>query len=166
MPGGAPPNTGVTRSYDFTVSRGIKSSDGFQKDVVMVNDQFPWPLIEANWGDMIEVTVTNNIQNSSEGLSLHWHGQPQKLSPWYDGVPDVSQCPIALGKTFTYSFRAGSFGSSWYHSHVSSQYTDGLYGPLVIYRYAPCACLLLRKETNSRAGQFNFLMIAISGRYN
>jgi len=28
-------------------------------------------MIKANWGDWIEVTVTNN---RSEGTSVHWHG--------------------------------------------------------------------------------------------
>ncbi|KAF7908721.1 uncharacterized protein EAF01_004476 [Botrytis porri] len=129
-----PPNTGKTRYYDLTVSRSIKAPDGFQKSVILINDQFPGPLIEANWGDMISVRVTNNItDNGKEGLSLHWHGQPQKLSPWADGVPSVSQCPIAPGSSFTYEFRAESFGTSWYHSHFSAQYNDGLFGPLVIY---------------------------------
>lgn len=134
QPGQIPPNTGKTRYYDLTVSRSIKAPDGYHKNVILINDQFPGPLIEANWGDVINVRVTNNItDNGKEGLSLHWHGQPQKLSPWADGVPSVSQCPIAPGSSFTYEFRAESFGSSWYHSHFSAQYNDGLFGPLVIY---------------------------------
>lgn len=28
--------------------------DGYKKDVLLVNGQFPGPLIEANWGDNIE----------------------------------------------------------------------------------------------------------------
>ncbi|PQE04935.1 multicopper oxidase protein [Rutstroemia sp. NJR-2017a BBW] len=130
---GLPPNTGVTRTYDFTVSRSTKAPDGYTKNVILINDQFPGPLIEANWGDTIKVTVYNNISNGAEGLSLHWHGQTQRLTPWYDGVPSVQQCPIAPGSSFTYEFRAESYGSSWYHSHFSAQYSDGLYGPLVIY---------------------------------
>jgi FtsP/CotA-like multicopper oxidase with cupredoxin domain len=103
--------------------------------MILINDQFPGPLIEANWGDTIEVKVTNRLNDTAEGITLHWHGQPQRSSPWYDGVPGVTQCPLAPGKTFTYRFRAESFGTSWYHSHLSAQYTDGLYGPMVIYGY-------------------------------
>lgn len=36
-----------------------------------------------------------------------------------DGVPGVTQCPIPPGGTFTYSFVADLYGSSWYHSHYS-----------------------------------------------
>lgn len=50
-----------------------------------------------------------------------------------DGVPAVSMCPIAPGSSYTYSFKATPFGTTWYHSHYSSQYAGGLWGPLVIY---------------------------------
>ncbi|KAJ5612304.1 multicopper oxidase-domain-containing protein [Penicillium lagena] len=133
-PAGDAPNTGVTRHYDFTITRAFKSPDGYNKSVILINDQFPGPMIEANWGDMIQVTVTNEIDSDEEGVTLHWHGILQKKTPWYDGVPGVSQCPIApRGGKFTYTFQADQFGTGWYHSHYSAQYDDGLYGPMVIY---------------------------------
>ncbi|KAI1379954.1 putative multicopper oxidase [Hypoxylon crocopeplum] len=128
------PHTGITRRYDFNISRGVIAPDGYEKQVLLVNDQFPGPLIEADWGDYIEVKVTNSIDNGPpEGTSIHWHGFLQTGSPWMDGVPGVSQCPIAPGKSFTYKFRAELYGSSWYHSHYSAQYTGGLHGPMVVY---------------------------------
>ena len=48
-----------------------------------------------------------------------------------DGVNGVSQCPIAPGDSFNYTWRAMQYGSSWYHSHYSVQYADGAAGPLV-----------------------------------
>jgi FtsP/CotA-like multicopper oxidase with cupredoxin domain len=66
-----PPTTGVTRKYEFTIARGYISPDGFQKEALLVNGQYPGPLIEANWGDMISVTVNNNITGPDEGTSLH-----------------------------------------------------------------------------------------------
>ncbi|EXU94634.1 multicopper oxidase [Metarhizium robertsii] len=127
------PKTGVVRSYDFTVSRGLVSADGHPTGVILVNGQFPGPLIEANWGDTIQVTVHNNIFGPEEGVSFHWHGLPQRNKPWEDGVPAVTQCPITSGKSFTYSFEAEFYGTSWYHSHYSAQYSGGLSGPMVIY---------------------------------
>jgi FtsP/CotA-like multicopper oxidase with cupredoxin domain len=91
------------------------------------------PLIEANWGDTIEVTVRNEIANPPEGTAVHWHGLLHTKTPWYDGVPSVNQCPIAPGAKFTYRFQADLYGTSWYHSHYSSQYAGGLHGPLVIH---------------------------------
>ncbi|KAI0540420.1 multicopper oxidase-domain-containing protein [Xylaria digitata] len=128
------PLTQITRKYDFNVSRGMIAPDGYQKSVLLVNGQFPGPLIEANWGDYIEVTVHNNIVSGPpEGTAIHWHGFLQTRTPWEDGTPGVSQCPIAPGKSFTYKFRAEIYGSSWYHSHYSAQYSGGLFGPMVVY---------------------------------
>ncbi|KAF2149087.1 multicopper oxidase [Myriangium duriaei CBS 260.36] len=125
------PITGVTRNYAFTISRQTIAPDGVQVPGMLINGQFPGPLIEANWGDWISVTVTNNL--TDEGTSLHWHGFLQKGTPYYDGVPGVTQCPLAPGTSFTYTFRADLYGSSWYHSHYSAQYAAGLFGPMVVH---------------------------------
>ncbi|WYZ39515.1 hypothetical protein EsH8_III_001429 [Colletotrichum jinshuiense] len=127
------PNTGVVRKYDFTVSRGTIAPDGYERKVLLVNGAFPGPTIEANWGDWIEVKVTNNITDGPEGTALHWHGFRQENTQWEDGVPAISQCPIAPLKTYTYRFQATLYGTSWYHSHYSSQYAGGLFGPIVVY---------------------------------
>lgn len=127
------PNTGRTRSYDFTIKRGTIAPDGYRRDVLLINDQFPGPTIEANWGDTISVNVHNEITGPEEGTALHWHGLLQTASPWEDGVPSVQQCPIAPGKSLQYSFKADLYGSSWYHSHYSAQYAGGLFGPMIIH---------------------------------
>ena len=124
---------GQERSYDFTIARGTIAPDGYEKDVLLINGQFPGPTIEANWGDIITVTVNNAITGPEEGTALHWHGLLQVGTPWEDGVPAVSQCPIASGKSLTYSFKADLYGTSWYHSHYSAQYAGGLIGPMIIY---------------------------------
>lgn len=53
---------------------------------------------------------------------------------WEDGAAFVNQCPISTGHSFTYEFaclhQAGTF---WYHSHLSTQYCDGLRGPMIVY---------------------------------
>lgn len=51
--------------------------------MLVANGQFPGPLIEANWGDWIEVKVTNNF--ATEGTSLHWHGFLMTGTPFMDG---------------------------------------------------------------------------------
>lgn len=121
------PNTGIIRTYDFTISRGMLAPDGYQKPVLLVNGAFPGPTIEANWGDTIQVTVHNNITKDStgdaEGTALHWHGFLQTATPWEDGVPGVDQCPIAPGKSYTYQFKAELYGTTWYHSHYRSVQT-------------------------------------------
>ena len=131
----------MTRSYDFTISRGTLSPDGVNRSMLLINGQFPGPLIEANWGDTISVTVHNAIETANEdgitvdqeGTALHWHGILQQETPYYDGTPGVQQCPIAPEKDFTYTFTADQYGTSWYHSHYSAQYDAGLLGPMIIH---------------------------------
>lgn len=74
--------------------------------------------------------MTNNLVTN--GTSIHWHGLRQLNNAQADGVPGVTQCPIAPGDSMTYSFRATQYGSSWYHSHFSLQYAEGLFGPLIL----------------------------------
>ena len=88
-------------------------------------------MIEANWGDWIEVTVHNGL--TTEGTTIHWHGFLQTGTPWYDGTATVSQCPIAPGVSFTYRFRAELYGTTWWHGHYSAQYVNGLTGPIVVH---------------------------------
>jgi FtsP/CotA-like multicopper oxidase with cupredoxin domain len=139
---------GVTRKYDWTVTNQTLAPDGFSKEMLLVNGAFPgvceidgrsitkpWltcnqPLIEANWGDMIEVTVRNEL---AEATSVHWHGFRQFGSQWEDGVPSFSQCPIVPGSTFTYRIKAELYGTSWWHSHTSDQFSAGFLGPIVIH---------------------------------
>jgi hypothetical protein len=49
------PYTGVTRYYDWTITKGPCAPDGVQTTCVLVNGQFPGPTIEANWGDYFQV---------------------------------------------------------------------------------------------------------------
>lgn len=47
------PDTKRTVSYVFNITRGVLSPDGYQNSMILVNNAFPGPLIEANWGDWI-----------------------------------------------------------------------------------------------------------------
>lgn len=63
---------------------------------------------------------------------MHWHGIRQYNSPGMDGVNGVSECALAPGQTKTYTFQCTQYGSSWYHSHYSSQYGMGVVGTILI----------------------------------
>lgn len=67
---------------------------------------------------------------SSTGI--HWHGIRQLNNNINDGAPGVTECPIAPGHNKTYTFNATQYGSSWYHTHVSSQYAYGITGSIHI----------------------------------
>ncbi|KZS86599.1 laccase [Sistotremastrum niveocremeum HHB9708] len=120
----------------LTVTDATISPDGFSRTAIVTNGQYPAPLITANKGDNFVLTVNNHLSDPSirESTSIHWHGLFQHRTTANDGVAMVSQCPIAPGHSFTYRFGGGGqAGSFWYHSHLSTQYCDGLRGPLVIY---------------------------------
>lgn len=35
------PNTGIVRSYDFTITRGLIAPDGYEISTFLINGQFP-----------------------------------------------------------------------------------------------------------------------------
>lgn len=120
------------REYDFTISMALAAPDGFWKPMVLVNGQSPGPLIEACTGDTVRVRVTNALPNNAS-TSVHFHGIDQRGTPWADGVAGVTQCGIPPGRSFTYEFTLeDQRGTFWYHAHAAVQYTDGLYGPIVV----------------------------------
>ncbi|MCJ1313936.1 hypothetical protein MMC25_007616 [Agyrium rufum] len=127
------PNTGFVHNHVWNITRGTIAPDGVEVGAILVNGAFPGPLLEANWGDVFNITVHNNIAGPSEGTLLHWHGLLHKGAPWYDGAPAVHSCPIAPGSSFVYTFTADLYGTSWWHSHYSAQLADGLMGPVIIH---------------------------------
>jgi FtsP/CotA-like multicopper oxidase with cupredoxin domain len=50
-----------------------------------------------------------------------------------DGVNGVTECPIAPGDSKTYRFQTTEYGTTWYHSHFSAQWGDGVQGPIIIH---------------------------------
>ncbi|KAG5644257.1 hypothetical protein DXG03_008795 [Asterophora parasitica] len=53
---------------------------------------------------------------------------------WADGPAQITQCPISPGHSFLYDFKVpDQAGTFWYHSHLSTQYCDGLRGAFVVY---------------------------------
>jgi FtsP/CotA-like multicopper oxidase with cupredoxin domain len=123
--------TAKVHIFNWTLSQGIRNPDGVYKLVYLINGKFPLPTIEVDYGDWIDLTLSNKLY--METTSIHWHGINMDNSPWMDGVPYVTQYPILPMQSFRYHFQVLQSGTYWYHSHVGTQYSDGLYGPLVIH---------------------------------
>jgi FtsP/CotA-like multicopper oxidase with cupredoxin domain len=47
-------------------------------------------------------------------------------------VPGLTECPIPPGATRRYEFQGTQYGTTWYHSHLTTQYGDGIVGTIVI----------------------------------
>ncbi|KAB8238972.1 multicopper oxidase [Aspergillus alliaceus] len=115
---------GIKRKYHVEILNDTHANwDGVEfHGAKLINGTFPGP-----W---IQITVTNKL--SYNGTAIHFHGQRLLNNSLMDGVPGVTQCPIAPGHSFTYRFNATQYGTSWYHSHYSLQYTDGVLGPVTV----------------------------------
>ncbi|KAF2193683.1 multicopper oxidase [Zopfia rhizophila CBS 207.26] len=105
------------------------SPDGFEREMIFVNDQFPGPTLEIEQGDWVEIQVVNKMPFNT---TVHYHGIEQLNTPWADGVPGLTQRPIQPGATYTYKWHANQYGSYFYHAHSRGQIDDGLYGPIIV----------------------------------
>ncbi|QRW11634.1 Multicopper oxidase [Ceratobasidium sp. AG-Ba] len=122
----------TTRTYNWTIEMKEGAPDGFYRQMLVVNGQYPGPLIEANEGDTIIVHVTNKLPKV--GTSLHWHGLFQNGTAWMDGPAGITQCPIPAGSSYTYEFKVqGQYGTYWWHAHAGAQLADGIHGPLIVH---------------------------------
>nr|XP_040232544.2 uncharacterized protein LOC120955589 [Anopheles coluzzii] len=106
------------------------TADGMERGVLALNRRIPGPTIHVCRHDLIVVDVVNHM----EGLesTIHWHGAHQYDTPWMDGVPMITQCPIPNGAAFRYAFNASEPGTQLYHSHSGHQKANGHYGLFVI----------------------------------
>ena len=125
------PNTGVVRSYNLRIENTTCNPDGAGSRVCMlINGRYPGPTIVANWGDTIRVTVRNLLQ--ANGTSIHWHGFRMLNKNIQDGVNGITECALAPNDVKTYEFQATEYGTTWYHSHFSHQYGDGVVGTVIV----------------------------------
>jgi FtsP/CotA-like multicopper oxidase with cupredoxin domain len=105
------PTTRNTVQYSLDITNGTCNPDGHGNRLcLLINKQYPGPLIRASWGDTLQITVKNSMQNN--GTSIHWHGVRQHHSTGSDGVNGVTECPLAPGDTKTYTFLVTQFGTS------------------------------------------------------
>ncbi|XP_055857029.1 uncharacterized protein LOC129919940 [Episyrphus balteatus] len=104
--------------------------DGFQKGVMSINRQIPGPPMHLCHGDQVIVDVLNMAHGTS--AAIHWHGLHMVQTPYSDGVPHISQCPITFESAFRYVFNATEPGTHFYHSHSGHHKLNGQYGALII----------------------------------
>ncbi|KAI1173497.1 laccase [Nemania sp. FL0916] len=125
--------SGVARSFTFTIKEFANwtAPDGEVKTgAMLINGMYPGPTIIADWGDTITVTVNNKL--TVNGTGIHWHGLRQLGNNIQDGTGGVTECPIPPGGSKTYTFKLTQYGTTWYHSHFSSQYSNGIFGAIQI----------------------------------
>ena len=78
--------------------------------------------------DGFHVEVVNQLKVPT---SIHWHGLV--LPNPMDGVPFVTQNPIAPGESFRYDFPLEQSGTYWMHSHYGLQEQLFNAAPMIIW---------------------------------
>ncbi|CAF0774400.1 unnamed protein product [Adineta steineri] len=99
--------------------------------IVLINNQMPAPLIEAELNDILVIHVTNNLPENQRFV-IHFHGMHVRQTPQMDGVAFVTQMPIESQQSFTYVLRAYPAGTYFYHSHAGLQSATA-FGALIVH---------------------------------
>lgn len=96
--------------------------------------EVPGPVLRYRQGERLRILVRNDLPQAT---TVHWHGI--RLPHAMDGVPHLTQPPIAPGGSFLYEFDLPDPGTYWYHPHLRSheQVARGLYGALIVEEAAP-----------------------------
>jgi FtsP/CotA-like multicopper oxidase with cupredoxin domain len=117
--------------------------------------KIPMPTLTFTEGDTAEILVHNLLK---EPTSLHWPGLffPNKE----DGVPFLTQMPIAPGEQHLYEFPIIQNRTYWYNSHSGLQEQIGMYGSMFLNKCStdtsfikgivdlPTIPIILREWTN------------------
>jgi FtsP/CotA-like multicopper oxidase with cupredoxin domain len=103
-------------------------------DVWCYSGQVPGPELRLRQGDRVRIIVENQLQ---EDTTVHWHGV--RVPNAMDGIPHLTQKPIASGDSFVYEFALPDAGTYWYHPHAHSaeQVGRGLAGALIVEEREP-----------------------------
>jgi FtsP/CotA-like multicopper oxidase with cupredoxin domain len=93
----------------------------------------PGPTLRARRGEELAVRLINE---TAEPTALHWHGV--RIANAMDGVPGLTQAPVAPGATFDYRFVVPDAGTFWYHPppRAGGRPLDSGYGALIVQERA------------------------------
>ena len=122
----ARPHTGRTVTAALTPGPADIDLGGPVARTLAYNNSVPGPLIRANVGDELAISVTNGLDHPS---SLHWHGIALRND--MDGATPATP-NIDPSSNFTYRFSAPHPGTYWAHPHTGLDADYGLYAPVII----------------------------------
>jgi len=92
------------------------------------NGSCPGPTIQVNQGDRVRIVLENHLPEST---AIHWHGL--EIPYAMDGMPYLSQKPIAPGSQLAYEFTVHQNGTFFYHSHSPMQQMMGMLGLFILH---------------------------------
>ncbi|KAB2051675.1 hypothetical protein ES319_A12G070700v1 [Gossypium barbadense] len=113
------------RYYTWVVTYGTRAPLGVYQRVILINNQFPGPPIEAVTNDNIIVNVINQLD---EPFLITWHGIKQRKTSWQDGLLGTN-CPIPPHSNWTYKFQLkDQIGTYMYYPSISMHRAIGGFG--------------------------------------
>jgi multicopper oxidase len=118
---------GAVREFELNAVAAEVDLGGLVVPTWSYGGRIPGSPIRVAKGEQVKAVLTNNLP---EATTVHWHGLQLRCDA--DGVPDLTQAPIAPGETYTYQFTAADPGTYWFHPHVGVQLDRGLYAPLIV----------------------------------
>ena len=100
-----------------------------ETDVWAYNGTVPGPVLRMRRGERFALDFENTLQRPT---TVHWHGL--RVPNNMDGVPGLTQAPVAAGGRFDYAFEVRNTGTYWYHPHFQSaeQLDRGLHGVIIV----------------------------------
>ena len=120
------PHTGRTVRAKLTARANTVDLGGPTARTLSYGAQLPGPLVRANVGDQLDVTVINGLETPT---SLHWHGLALRND--MDGAAPATP-DIGSGAEFTYRFSVPHSGTYWAHPHTPLDTDRGLYIPVIV----------------------------------
>ena len=122
----ARPHSRHTVTASLTAQQTDIDLGGITARTLAYGNTIPGPLIRANIGDKLAITVTNRLDQPT---SVHWHGIALRND--MDGVEPATP-NIPAGQDFTYRFSVPNAGTYWAHPHVGLEEDMGLYLPVIV----------------------------------
>ncbi|EYU32814.1 hypothetical protein ABFS82_14G048300 [Erythranthe guttata] len=116
--------------FDWKVTYGTIAPLGVPQQGILINGEFPGPIINCTSNNNIVVNVFNYLD---EPLLLTWGGIQQRKNSWQDGTPGT-MCPILPGTNYTYKFQVkDQIGSYIYFPTTGLQRASGGMGMLQVH---------------------------------
>lgn len=132
---GAIPETTADGSHVLRARRGSVALRGPGQpptELATCGGSVPGPLLRVRRGAALKVRLVNEL---AQPLLLHWHGV--RLPFGLDGVPGLTQQPLAAGASADYNFTPPDAGTFWYTASPFSGTARGLHGVLIVEEADP-----------------------------
>ncbi len=115
--------------YELTAAPVKKIIGWKEQNLVAYNGMLPWPTIRVQQGATIKLLFKNNTDMPN---TIHSHGV--RMDNASDGIPNVTQKPVAPGEAFLYTLHFPDAGAYWYHPHMSEpeNQESGLFGNFIV----------------------------------